>query len=86
MSCAISGAARTVDAFLAQIMLDRRPPPVQAIQLYKQSSAVVTAQVKSWKDLKAGALTLLNTALREQNLKTVEISEIETEVYELMTR
>ncbi len=63
-----------------------RTPPLQAIQLYRQSSAVVNTQVKSWKDLKAGALTLLNTNFREQNLKTVEISEIETEVYRLMTR
>lgn len=63
-----------------------RTPPVQAIRLYRQSSAVVKTQVKSWNDLKAGALTLLNTDLREQNLKTVGISEIETEVYRLMTR
>jgi photosystem II stability/assembly factor-like uncharacterized protein len=63
-----------------------RTPPVQAIQLYKQSSAVVKTQAKNWKDLKAGALTLLNTDLREQNMKTVEISEIEKEVYRLMTR
>ena len=63
-----------------------RTPPAQALQLYRQSSAVVKARVQSWKDLKAGALTLLNTKLREENLKTIEISEIETEVYELMTR
>jgi len=82
----LSDANTGLDSALRVVEGGDRTPPVQAIQLYKQSSAVVTAQVKSWKDLKAGALTLLNTALREQNLKTVEISEIETEVYELMTR
>ena len=63
-----------------------RPAPAQALQLYRQSSAAVKTQAQNWKDLKAGALTLLNTKLREENLKTIEISEIETEVYELMTR
>ncbi len=63
-----------------------RTTPAQAIQLYDQSSATVKAQAQHWKELKIGPLTLLNTKLREENLKPVEISKIETEVYELMTR
>ncbi len=63
-----------------------RTPPSQAMEIYTQSSAAATAQTANWKRLKTGALTQLNNRLQQQNLKTVQISEIETEVYQLMTR
>ena len=63
-----------------------RKPPSQALELYHQSSVRVTTGRQSWKQLKAGALTELNAQLRRQNLEQVQISEIESEIYELMTR
>jgi photosystem II stability/assembly factor-like uncharacterized protein len=63
-----------------------RKPPVQALELYRESSARVKAGTQSWKQLKAGALAELNAQLRRENLQQIQISEIETEVYELMTR
>jgi hypothetical protein len=63
-----------------------RTPPIQALELYSESSAGVKAGTKSWKQLKAGVLSELNAQLRRERLQEVQISEIESEVYELMTR
>jgi hypothetical protein len=43
-------------------------------------------QAAAWSKMKTGTLADLNAFVREQNMKTIQISEIEREVYELMTR
>ena len=63
-----------------------RETPSQALELYRQAHEAVAAQVKGWSELKAGALAELNRELKSQGLTPIAISEIEREVYYLMTR
>jgi hypothetical protein len=64
---------------------DRRPP-AQALELFREADETMREQAAAWSKMKTGTLADLNAFLREQNMKTIQISEIEREVYELMTR
>jgi photosystem II stability/assembly factor-like uncharacterized protein len=52
-----------------------RAIPVQAIELYRQSSAAMKLRVKEWRQFKTSKLEQLNQALREANEAPVVIPE-----------
>lgn len=60
--------------------------PAQALELYKQSSIVMRQRVEQWHKIKKTDLAQLNRQLKKANLKPIEISSIEREVFYQMTR
>jgi hypothetical protein len=63
-----------------------RPAPSQALVLYAQAHENSSARVEEWSALKKGPLADLNRRLKAQGATPIAISEIEREVYYLMTR
>jgi hypothetical protein len=63
-----------------------RETPSQALIVYAQAHDASVARRKEWADLKHEALEQLNQQLKAQGAAPIAISEIEREVYYLMTR
>ena len=63
-----------------------RTTPSQALELYAQAHAAAEAAVEQWTALKQGPLADLNRELKSSGQPQINISEIEQEVYYLMTR
>jgi photosystem II stability/assembly factor-like uncharacterized protein len=64
---------------------DRRVP-AQALIVYDEARSASERRIKDWAALKRGPLEALNLELKKQSLKPIAITEIEREIYELMTR
>jgi photosystem II stability/assembly factor-like uncharacterized protein len=63
-----------------------RETPSQAMQVYDEARKASVAKVDEWQKLKQGPLARLNQQRRAGGLSPLAISEIEREVYYLMTR
>jgi photosystem II stability/assembly factor-like uncharacterized protein len=63
-----------------------RATPAQALQVYAEAKSAATQRIGEWAALKKGPLEELNHKLQAKGLSPVAISEIEREVYQLMTR
>ena len=60
--------------------------PSQAMQVFSEASAASSVRIKKWAELKKGALAQFNEQLKGEKLAPIAISEIEHEVYVLMTQ
>jgi hypothetical protein len=63
-----------------------RTTPSQALVLYSQAREASAKRVQEWAAVKKGSLAELNRQLQTRSLSPIAISEIEQEVYYLMTR
>jgi photosystem II stability/assembly factor-like uncharacterized protein len=63
-----------------------RITPSQALEVFAEASAASDLQVKQWQSLKRAALDQFNQRLVQQKLAPIAVSEIEHEVYILMTQ
>lgn len=82
----LEGANSELTAALHVAESADRETPSQALAVYAQARAASTARVEEWAHLKHGALNELNQLLKAQGAAPIAISEIEREVYYLMTR
>jgi hypothetical protein len=63
-----------------------RETPSQALVVYAQARQASAARVREWAGLKHDGLEQLNRQLKAEGAAPIAISEIEREVYYLMTR
>jgi photosystem II stability/assembly factor-like uncharacterized protein len=63
-----------------------RAIPAQAMQVFAEASAASALRIKEWAALKQGSLKEFNEELAREKLAPIAISEIEHEVYVLMTQ
>ena len=63
-----------------------REIPSQAMELYRQSSQAMNQRVQQWQKLKSTELQQLNRQLQKSGMKTIQIAQIEQEVFYQMTR
>jgi photosystem II stability/assembly factor-like uncharacterized protein len=63
-----------------------RAMPAQGLAVYAEATAASGQRIREWAALKRGAVEVLNLQLKTQGLAPIAISEIEREVYYLMTR
>jgi photosystem II stability/assembly factor-like uncharacterized protein len=63
-----------------------RAIPAQAMELYQQSSTSMTQRVEEWQKLKATEIPQLNRQLHSANLGSLQMSQIEQEVFYQMTQ
>jgi hypothetical protein len=63
-----------------------RTVPSQALELFAQARSDSAERVREWSAIKKGPLADLNRQLKSKGVEPIAISEIEREVYYLMTR
>ena len=63
-----------------------RTTPAQALTVYAEARKASQQRIQQWTALKTGPLAALNTQLKAQGHAPIAISQIEREVYYLMTR
>jgi photosystem II stability/assembly factor-like uncharacterized protein len=82
----LQGAYTGLASALRVVESGDRAVPSQAIAVYQESSPQIKARIAEWARFKQTRLAQLNQQLREANLATIAIAEIEQEVEFLMTR
>ncbi len=79
-------AARGLTVALSSLESADRTPPSQVIALYLQASKTLKARLAEWKAVKTAALLDLNRQLRSVGLPAIEISRLEREAEESLSR
>jgi hypothetical protein len=85
-SVGLAEANTNLAAALAVVESGDRAIPSQALELYRRSREGMNQRVDQWQRLKGTQLPQLNQQLRKANLKPIQLSSIEQEVFYQMTR
>jgi hypothetical protein len=79
-------AARGLTVALSSLESADRTPPSQVIALYKQASRILKARLSDWNAFKSSVLPELNRQLRSAGLSAIEISRLEREAEDSLSR
>jgi hypothetical protein len=82
----LEAASHGLTVALRSIESADRTPPSQVIALYREASTKANAAIKKWNAFKQSVLPALNQALRSAGLGAIQISRIEEEAQESLSR
>ncbi len=82
----LSAANQELSSALGMAESSDRATPAQALSVYEQARAATSERIKQWVALKKGPIDNLNQQLKAQGSAPIAVSDIEREVYTLMTR
>jgi hypothetical protein len=82
----LESANAGLSAALRVVETSDRTLPSQAIELYRQSGQVAKTGIAEWSEVKSNDLVKLNQALQKAGSATIQISELELEIDDLMSQ